>query len=49
VPAPVALVTAARKGLGAACVHELAARDCRGSLRARMNDVHPGFIDTRSE
>jgi NAD(P)-dependent dehydrogenase (short-subunit alcohol dehydrogenase family) len=44
--APVALVTAASKGIGAA--RELAARGYRVSLLVRMNSVLPGFIDNRS-
>jgi len=37
--APVALVTAASKGMGAACARELAARGYRVSLLARGSEV----------
>ena len=53
-PAPVAIVTAASRGMGAACARELAARGWRVSLRARGDDVDAlaqelGGIATRGD
>ncbi|WP_404822413.1 SDR family oxidoreductase [Noviherbaspirillum aerium] len=36
----VAVVTAASRGMGAACAHELAARGCRLVLMSRSEDIH---------